>query len=65
MGKRGMDLHTHTNVSDGVLSPEELIAKGEVTVNGQVLSELGYQMQEGDVVEVSGKEISAMEESGL
>jgi predicted metal-dependent phosphoesterase TrpH len=27
MEKRGMDLHTHTNVSDGVLSPEELIAK--------------------------------------
>lgn len=27
MEKRGMDLHIHTNVSDGVLSPEELIAK--------------------------------------
>jgi len=40
---------------------EELIVKGEVKVNGQVLSELGYQMQEGDRVEVSGQEISAME----
>ena len=27
MEKRGIDLHTHTNVSDGALTPEELIAK--------------------------------------
>lgn len=40
---------------------EELIQQGLVRVNGEVLTELGYQMADGDEVEVSGKVISAPE----
>ena len=40
---------------------EEMITKGLVKVNGDTLLELGYQMQEHDVVEVDGQIISAPE----
>ncbi|MBQ7950671.1 MAG: rRNA pseudouridine synthase [Clostridia bacterium] len=40
---------------------EEMIVKGLVKVNGETLDELGYQMQENDVVEVDGQVIGAPE----
>ena len=40
---------------------EDMILDGLVKVNGETLTELGYQMQENDVVEVSGQVISAPE----
>ena len=40
---------------------EEMILDGLVKVNGELLTGLGYQMQENDVVEVSGQVISASE----
>ena len=40
---------------------EEMILDGLVKVNGELLTELGYQMQENDVVAVSGQVISAPE----
>lgn len=36
---------------------EKLIAEGRVTVNGQMVVEMGYQVAEGDVVAVNGKPI--------
>ena len=38
---------------------DELIANGNVKVNGGVMMEPGYDVQEGDKVEVNGKVISA------
>ncbi len=38
---------------------DELIANGNVKVNGAVMTEPGYDVQEGDKVVVNGKEISA------
>ncbi|MBP3447681.1 MAG: rRNA pseudouridine synthase [Clostridia bacterium] len=40
---------------------EDMILDGLVKVNEETLTELGYQMQENDVVEVSGQVISAPE----
>ena len=37
---------------------DELISKGMVKINGVVFKEMGYQIVEGDVVEVSGRTIS-------
>ena len=33
---------------------EEIIASGRVTVNGQVITQLGTQVEEGDVVALDG-----------
>lgn len=40
---------------------DELIAAGNVKVNGAVLREPGYDVQEGDRVEVNGRQIEAQE----
>ena len=40
---------------------DELIAAGNVKVNGAVLKEPGYDVMEGDVVEVNGRRIEAQE----
>lgn len=40
---------------------DELIAAGNVKVNGAVLREPGYDVEEGDVVEVNGRRIEAQE----
>ena len=40
---------------------DELIAAGNVKVNGAVLKEPGYDVQEGDVVEINGRRIQAEE----
>lgn len=37
---------------------EELIKEGKVKVNGQVITEMGYKISKGDVVEVDGVEIA-------
>ena len=39
---------------------DELIGNGNVKVNGAVMKELGYQVEEGDVVKVNGKVIDAV-----
>ena len=36
---------------------DELIEKGRVKVNGEVLRTMGYHVQDGDIVEVNGKRI--------
>lgn len=38
---------------------DELIANGNVKVNGASVREMGYQVEDGDVVSVNGKEIAA------
>ncbi len=40
---------------------DELIAAGNVKVNGAVLREPGYDVEDGDVVEVNGRRIEAQE----
>jgi len=40
---------------------DELIAAGNVKVNGAVLKEPGYDVEEGDVVEVNGRRIESQE----
>jgi len=40
---------------------DELIANGNVKINGAVVREMGTQVEEGDVVSVNGKEIDADE----
>ena len=40
---------------------DELIAAGNVKVNGAVLREPGYNVEEGDRVEVNGRLIEAQE----
>lgn len=40
---------------------DELVAAGNVKVNGAVLREPGYDVQEGDRVEVNGRQIEAQE----
>jgi len=40
---------------------EELIKEGKVKVNGQVITEMGYKISKGDVVEVDGLEITKEE----
>ncbi|HSK67960.1 MAG TPA: pseudouridine synthase [Candidatus Limnocylindria bacterium] len=40
---------------------EEMIAAGEVRVNGQTVREMGTQVGEGDVVEVQGKRVAPEE----
>lgn len=40
---------------------DELIANGNVSVNGLVLKEPGYDVREGDVVEVNGRRLTAQE----
>ncbi len=40
---------------------DELIVKGKVKVNGEVISLLGYDVQNKDIVEVDGKTISTSE----
>lgn len=40
---------------------DELVEQGKVKINGLVLKELGYEVVEGDVVEVNGKRISNSE----
>lgn len=37
---------------------EEIISQGRVTVNGKVISEMGYVVKEGDIVKVDGKRIN-------
>lgn len=39
---------------------DELIGNGNVKVNGAVMKELGYQVEEGDVVKVNGKVIDSV-----
>lgn len=39
---------------------DELIGNGNVKVNGAVMKELGYQVENGDVVKVNGKVIDAV-----
>lgn len=39
---------------------DELIGNGNVKVNGAVMKELGYQVEEGDVVKVDGKVIESV-----
>ena len=36
---------------------EELIAQGRVSVNGEIVSEMGYKVKKGDFIEVDGKPI--------
>lgn len=36
---------------------EVLISEGKVTVNGEVMTELGYKVKKGDQIEVNGEEI--------
>ena len=36
---------------------DELIGNGNVKVNGATMKELGYQVEDGDVVMVNGKKI--------
>ncbi|MBQ4596716.1 MAG: rRNA pseudouridine synthase [Firmicutes bacterium] len=38
---------------------DELISNGNVKVNGAVMKEMGYQVEDGDVVKVNGKIIGA------
>lgn len=38
---------------------DELIGNGNVKVNGAVMKEMGYQVEEGDVVKVNGKVIGS------
>lgn len=40
---------------------EELIKEGKVKVNGQVITEMGYKISKGDIVEVDGMEIAKEE----
>ncbi len=40
---------------------DELIRAGKVKVNGKVLTEMGYDVQEGDKIHVNGKMIKYME----
>ncbi|MDO4545772.1 MAG: pseudouridine synthase [Bacillota bacterium] len=40
---------------------DELIANGNVKINGAVMKEMGYDVAEGDLVQVNGKEIAADE----
>ena len=42
---------------------DELIANGNVKVNGAVLKEPGYDVKEGDVVSVNGTVIEGQEKS--
>lgn len=39
---------------------DELIGNGNVKINGAVIREMGYQVQEGDVVMVNGKKIETV-----
>lgn len=39
---------------------DELIANGNVKVNGATMKELGYQVEDGDVVQVNGKKIETV-----
>ena len=39
---------------------DELIGNGNVKVNGAVMKELGYQVEDGDVVMVNGKKIESV-----
>lgn len=41
---------------------EKLIADGHVTVNGHVITEMGVQVEETDVVTVDGKQVTIQEE---
>lgn len=41
---------------------DELIANGNVKVNNMVLTEPGYDVQEGDIVEVNGRRVEGSEE---
>lgn len=41
---------------------DDLIRNGNVTVNNMVLKELGYDVKEGDIVEVNGRRIDSKEE---
>lgn len=41
---------------------EEIIASGRVSVNGQIITEMGTQVEEGDVVLVDGVKITPEEE---
>ena len=43
---------------------DELVAGGRVKVNGLVLREAGYDVREGDVVEVDGRIIEPVTEKG-
>ena len=36
---------------------EEMIAQGRVCVNGDIITEMGYKVKRGDVVEVDGNPI--------
>lgn len=36
---------------------EEMIAEGRVSVNGEIVSEMGYKVKKGDFIEVDGKPI--------
>ena len=41
---------------------EEIIASGRVSVNGQIVTEMGTQVEEGDVVLLDGQAITPEEE---
>ena len=41
---------------------EKLIAKGHVTVNGKVITEMGVQVEDTDVIAVDGKPVAIQEE---
>ena len=41
---------------------EEIIASGRVRVNGQVIDQMGAQVEDGDVVELDGAVITPQEQ---
>ena len=41
---------------------EEIIASGRVAVNGQTITEMGTQVEDGDVVTLDGQVITTEEE---
>ncbi|QIB70551.1 rRNA pseudouridine synthase [Aminipila butyrica] len=44
---------------------DELTANGNVKINGLVVKEMGYDVQEGDVVEVNGRRIDKIEKKSV
>ncbi len=41
---------------------EELIKKGEVSVNGEIITEMGHLVKESDIIEVEGNALSSKED---
>lgn len=44
---------------------EELILQGRVSVSGMVVTQMGVQVEEGDLVEVDGKRVLAPKKSSI